>query len=293
MNDRNSTNDAIPAIKHTVLCVDDEPSILRTLERLLRKENYTLITSSRAREGLDILEKNDVHLVISDQRMPEMSGIEFLSEVKKQYPDVIRIILTGYTEVDAITEAINRGSIYKFFLKPWNDDNLKLEIRKALEQFDLMRANRHLTRTISRQNEILKRMNDELEEKVQRRTREIILRNQALELSQTILENIPFPILGISAEKLIVLENRSASTLVFKENRKIVMGENIEEYVDTAVMDRIAYVLKTNSEARTVFCLFGERAYTLHISPLSGPYLGKGVIITFIPPSPECLGSYE
>lgn len=275
----------IPSISHTVLCVDDETNILHTLKRLLRKENYALLTASSGKEGLDILSKNDVHLVISDQRMPEMSGTEFLAEIKEKYPDVIRIILTGYTEVDAITESINRGHIYKFFLKPWNDDNLKLEIRKALDQYDLIKANEHLTKTIVRQNEILKKMNDELEDMVEKRTRELVLRNQALELSQTILENIPFPIIGVSQEDIIVLENRNVASLMFANSKRIVIGDTIYDYVDQVMIDAVHSVISGNKGERLEAYPLSERRYTIDISPLSGQYLGKGVIITFIPES--------
>lgn len=283
MSDGNQLNGTIPEINHTVLCVDDEVNILQTLKRLLRKENYQLLTAASGKEGLEILANNDVHLVISDQRMPEMSGTEFLAEIKDRFPDVIRIILTGYTEVDAITESINRGHIYKFFLKPWNDDNLKLEIRKALDQYDLIKANEHLTRTIIRQNEILKEMNDELEGKVEKRTRELVLRNQALELSQTILENIPFPILGISEENIIVLENRNAAHLVFKNNRKIVIGDNLSDYLDETVTENVRLAITENREEWIERYPLADKHYSLAISPLSGRYLGKGVIITFVP----------
>ena len=128
--------------EHTILCVDDEQNILNALKRLLRKENYRLLTGGSGKQGLEILAENKVHVVVSDHRMPEMNGTEFLKQVRETYPNILRIILTGYTDVDTITEAINEGHIYKFFLKPWNDQNLKLEIRQALEQYDLIQANK-------------------------------------------------------------------------------------------------------------------------------------------------------
>ena len=134
--------------QHVVLFVDDEENVLRALKRLLRRDGYRILTASSGKEGLERLAENEVHLVISDQRMPEMSGTEFLAKVKEKYPDVLRICLTGYTEVDAITEAINKGHIYKFFLKPWNDQNLQLEIRQALEQYDLIKENRSLNEKV-------------------------------------------------------------------------------------------------------------------------------------------------
>ncbi len=283
MSDGQDLNGTLPAIRHTVLCVDDEVNILQTLKRLLRKENYELLTASSGREGLEILSKNDVHLVISDQRMPEMNGTEFLAEIKERYPDVIRIILTGYTEVDAITESINRGHIYKFFLKPWNDDNLKLEIRKALDQYDLIKANEHLTRTVIHQNDILKQLNDELEDKVEKRTRELVLRNQALELSQAILENIPFPILGVSEENIIVLENRNVSNLIFRDGKHIVIGDNLGDYVEPSMMEKVRASISGDTEERLEGYDMPGGRYVVYIAPLSGQFSGKGVIVTFIP----------
>ena len=144
-------------IHHTVLCVDDEKSILNSLKRLLRREGYRLLMANTSADGLKLLRENDVHLVICDQRMPEMSGTDFMVKVKEEYPDTVRIILTGYTDVDAITESINKGNIYKFFLKPWNDDNLKMEVRKALEQYNLVQANKKLQEKIMEQNKELQK----------------------------------------------------------------------------------------------------------------------------------------
>ncbi|MEJ2041468.1 MAG: response regulator, partial [Desulfosarcinaceae bacterium] len=138
---------------HTILCVDDEPNILQALKRLLRREGYRMLTATSGKEALEILSKEEIHLIISDQRMPEMNGTEFLAQVKHAYPDVLRVILTGYTDVDSITESINKGHIYKFFLKPWNDHTLKLEIRQALDQFDLIQANKKLDEKIVEQND--------------------------------------------------------------------------------------------------------------------------------------------
>jgi len=138
--------------RHTILFVDDEKNILNSLKRLLRKEDYRILNALSGEEGLKILAENEVHLVITDLRMPEMNGIEFLTRLKVDYPDLIRIILTGYTDVDTLIESINKGHVYKFFLKPWNDDDLKLEIRKALERYDLIAANKRLCEKATKQN---------------------------------------------------------------------------------------------------------------------------------------------
>jgi response regulator RpfG family c-di-GMP phosphodiesterase len=149
--------------QHTVLCVDDEQNILSSLRRLFRKESFRVLTASSGPDGLQRLREEEVHVVISDQRMPGMNGTEFLAQVKEEYPDIIRIVLSGYTDVDSITESINKGHIYKFLLKPWNDENLKLEIRQALDQYELLQTNRRLSNTVLEQNETLKKLNEDLE----------------------------------------------------------------------------------------------------------------------------------
>ena len=115
----------------TLLLVDDEPNILNSLSRLLRREGYQLLTAGSPAEAFVLLAKHTVHVVLSDQRMPEMTGTEFLSRVRQMYPETIRIVLTGYTDLESVTDAINRGAIYKFLTKPWSDDQLREQIRDA------------------------------------------------------------------------------------------------------------------------------------------------------------------
>ncbi|MBI4998500.1 MAG: EAL domain-containing protein [Rhodocyclales bacterium] len=115
----------------TLLLVDDEPHILSALTRLLRRDGYRILTATSAAEGLELLALNEVQVIVSDQRMPEMSGTEFLGRVKEMYPKTIRIVLSGYTELRSITDAINHGAIYKFLTKPWEDALLRENIREA------------------------------------------------------------------------------------------------------------------------------------------------------------------
>lgn len=115
----------------TLLLLDDEPSILTSLSRLLRREGYTILAASTPTQAFEMMAKQPAQVVISDQRMPEMSGTEFLSRIRQIYPDTIRIVLTGYTDLESVTGAINRGAIYKFLTKPWDDDQLREQIREA------------------------------------------------------------------------------------------------------------------------------------------------------------------
>lgn len=126
----------------TLLLVDDEPNILSALTRLLRRDGYRILTATSAAVGLELLALHEVQVIISDQRMPEMSGTEFLGRVKEMYPDTIRIVLSGYTELRSITDAINHGAIYKFLTKPWEDDLLRENIREAFAHCETQEKHR-------------------------------------------------------------------------------------------------------------------------------------------------------
>jgi diguanylate cyclase (GGDEF)-like protein/PAS domain S-box-containing protein len=122
--------------KQTLLLVDDEPNILRSLSRLLRRDGYNLILANDASEALEKLAMHSVHVIISDQRMPGMSGIELLSKVKEMYPETVRMVLSGYTEIETVTQAINRGAIYRFLTKPWDDARLRENVRDAFRHYN-------------------------------------------------------------------------------------------------------------------------------------------------------------
>lgn len=267
---------------HTILCVDDEQNILRSLERLLRRESYRILTATGGADGLKVLEENEVHLVISDQRMPGMSGTEFLANVKERHPGVIQFVLSGYTDVDAITEAINKGHIHKFILKPWNDENLRLEIRQGLEHYDLIQSNMKLNETVVQQNEELRAMNGNLEELVKERTRKLEIQNQALELSHAVLEDLPIPVIGISSEMMIVLINGKAQTLRFDHGR-LEVGKRVSEAFSDDVVEKLTTVFETGVDDVFVGCRFPEAAYDLDLIPLSGRFQGHGVMMTLRP----------
>ncbi len=120
----------------TLLLVDDEENVLHSLKRLLHQEGYTILTASNGEEGLEKLESTPVALVISDQRMPGKSGVDFLRLVKERWPETVRIMLTGYADIEAAIAAINSGEVFRFITKPWNEGEIKEVIRQALERYD-------------------------------------------------------------------------------------------------------------------------------------------------------------
>ncbi|MCZ4330151.1 EAL domain-containing protein [Castellaniella denitrificans] len=117
--------------ERVLLLVDDEQNILNALTRLLRRDGYRILTANNAPQALELLARHEVQVIVSDQRMPEMTGTEFFSKVKEMYPATTRMILSGYTDLKSVTEAINHGAIYKFITKPWDDESLRKDIEQA------------------------------------------------------------------------------------------------------------------------------------------------------------------
>ncbi len=126
----------------TLLLLDDEENVLRSLVRLFRRDGYRILAAGNVRDAFDLLATNEVQVILSDQRMSDMSGTEFLGRVKMLYPDTVRLVLSGYTDLATVTDAINRGSIYRFLTKPWNDDELREHIRQAFRTHDELRNGR-------------------------------------------------------------------------------------------------------------------------------------------------------
>jgi len=159
--------------RHKILIVDDEENVLVSLKRIFRKENYEIYTANSGFQGIELLEKHDFSLILSDFKMPELNGIEFLKLASEKSPDTIRIILTGYADVDVVISAINEGKIYKFIEKPWKKEDLKIQINKAIEHYGLLNERKELLEKIKRQNEELKEWNINLEEKVEEKTAQL------------------------------------------------------------------------------------------------------------------------
>ncbi len=169
--------------EHAVLFVDDEGNILKAVQRLLRNEPWNVLTASRGSEALEILDQTQAQVVVSDQRMPEMSGVDLLQAIRERRPNVVRMMLTGYTEMNVAVEAINRGEIFRLITKPWNDEELKATLRQAFDHFDLKEEIKRLNQVTREQNLKLQDMNRNLEQKVRDRTKQLAEKHQELRVA--------------------------------------------------------------------------------------------------------------
>jgi len=185
----------------TVLLVDDEENILRALQRLLMDEDIEVLTATSGEQGLAVLrDAENVGLIISDQRMPGMNGAEFLSHSRELMPDALRILLTGYSDINATINAINIGGAFRYISKPWNDGELVQTIRDALRQYTLMIENQRLNRIVQQQNEELNEWNRNLKSRVLEQTTAIRQKNDELHASlQRMRDNYTATIAAFSA----------------------------------------------------------------------------------------------
>ncbi len=261
--------------KHTILCVDDETSLLNSLQRLLRREPYKLLLAKSAAEGLRQLAAEPIHLVISDQRMPGTTGIQFLQQVKDLYPDTVRVILSGYADVGTIVEAINKGEVFRFLAKPWDNEHLRLAIRQCLEHYDLVRQNRQLLLQVQEQNAELSRMNLALDEMVNDRTR-------TLQIAQEILTILPIPVLGISKEGMVVLINE-AFMRAFPNRHDCVLGNEINDALLPDELDPLQACLATARPMEAILPqVAGRPAMRLLIAPLKNSSTLAGCVAVWI-----------
>ena len=164
----------------TVLCVDDEPNILSAIRRVFRGSGYRVLVAESGQQALQMLASEPVHLIISDMRMPVMDGAQLLEQVRKQWPAVARMLLTGHADVSSTVAAINRGEIFRYITKPWNEDELLLAAREALERQALLHEKNRLEREVARHNEALMQLNASLEQQVAERTVQLSSANARL-----------------------------------------------------------------------------------------------------------------
>jgi response regulator RpfG family c-di-GMP phosphodiesterase len=141
-------------MKTNILYVDDEIHNLNAFEASYRRL-FNVYTADSAEKAIVLLQKEDIHIIITDQRMPKMTGVQFLASILPTHPHPIRMILTAFSDVDAVIDAINKGQVYRFIQKPWNEDNLRIDIEKAAELYNLRKENRELTQKLVMANQQL------------------------------------------------------------------------------------------------------------------------------------------
>ncbi|WP_256077611.1 EAL domain-containing protein [Massilia sp. YIM B04103] len=199
--------------KRSLLLVDDEPNILAALKRLLRRDDYTIHTAASGAEGLELLARHPVDVIVSDQRMPGMIGADFLRKAKDLYPDTIRIMLSGYTELQSVTDAVNEGAIYKFLTKPWDDELLRGHVAQAFRLREIADDNERLNLELRSANQELAAANRRMEELLQQKQQQISRHEISLNVAREVLQHLPLPVIGMDDGGLLAFVNSAAARL--------------------------------------------------------------------------------
>ncbi len=254
--------------ERNLLLVDDEPNILRALKRLLRRDGYSITTANSGKEGLECIKQQDFGVIVSDQRMPEMNGTEFFAQAKEIAPDTVRIILSGYTDLKSITNSINEGAIYKFFTKPWDDEQLKENVRKAFEYHELSGENKRLQQE-------LRATNQELEQSLKLQTKYASINLKLLETAQDILQHLPYAVIGIDSDDQVVMVNEQAI--------KVFGGALMPGLPASECLPKQLAELTNSKEQALNNILLGDCDYRVRVSNLISHGQNKGKVLSITP----------
>ncbi|HEU0200256.1 MAG TPA: EAL domain-containing protein [Burkholderiaceae bacterium] len=252
-----------------LLLLDDESNIVSALRRLFRRDGYVIHSATRAPAAFELLAQHPIGVVISDQRMPQMSGTEFLRRVKSLHPHTIRIVLSGYTELQAITDAVNEGAIYKFLTKPWNDEQLREQIHAAFEQFELLGEKERLQRELIDTNARLQGLlNRELEQREHE--------SAVLHVAHEALSAVPVPVVGFDPSGLIAMSNRAADRLFGRG--ATLLGEPANDVLPAQALEGCD---AADGGDRIVVC--GALRFRRRVARLGGSAGLRATLVTFLP----------
>ena len=213
---------------HAILFIDDEAYILKSLERLFEDEGYEILTSQTPSEALELIKNKPVTVIISDFRMPEMDGVQLLESAASLCPEAVRVMLTGYADIEAIISAINRGQVFRFITKPWNEDEFKTMVGHCIRYYEMIKENHYLSELTLKQNEELKALNSSLKASIDERTNEIHEKNRKLEqlfraLEQSFLETVKL-ILKVMETTNVKLSDHSRKVMAIAESLSKKLG---------------------------------------------------------------------
>lgn len=196
----------------TLLLVDDEENIVAALKRLLRRDGYHIVTACGAQEALKCMAESEVDVIVSDQRMPGMTGVELLRRAKQLHPASVRMVLSGYTDLQSIIDAVNEGAIYKFLTKPWDDERLRAHVAEAFQQKQMADENRRLTQQLEHANTGYAQINARLQRTVGAQRDEFALLAARASGLRQMVDALPVPTVGLDADGTIVFANEQAQS---------------------------------------------------------------------------------
>ena len=248
----------------------------------MRRDGYSILTANSGAQALQRLAENEVDVIVSDQRMPGMTGVEFLRRAKELYPETVRMVLSGYTELNSITDAINEGAIYKFLTKPWDDERLRAHIAEAFQHKEMVDENRRLGLEVQDANRKLAAVNERLQRLLESQRERMDREGRGRGIARELLENIPTPVIGFDIEGVIAFMNADAVQL-FESDPPL--GQMARHVLAPALLD----VWHRSNGVQEDVSLEG-RAYQVVCRPMQGQAGSRGKLMVLTPQGPPSDG---
>ena len=262
--------------ERTLLLVDDEPNILTALKRQMRGAGCRILTAPSGQEGLAVLEREEVDVIVSDQRMPGMTGVEFLRVVKESHPETVRIVLSGFTELQSVTDAVNEGAIYKFLTKPWDDTQLRGHIEEAFRHKEMVDENRRLGLELRTANLELAGANRQLEDLLQQQREQIRRDGISLDIVREALQRVPLAILALDEDRQIAYANAAARQML--GGGDTLLGSDAAE-----VMPELLAALDGHAEGEALTVSRGGHVYGVEAHSMGRGTQSRGTLVAFTP----------
>jgi len=266
---------------HNILLIDNEVNVINALKRELRKESYQILTATNVQDALKIMAENPIQVVIADHRLEGASVIEFMANIKDSYPDTIRVILSGYTDIDSVTAAINKGHVYKYLLKPWDKRELKETVRQCLDLFELRKQNLSLTEKIRQQNQKLKYLNKNLELEVEKRMAEIFQKNKELNLSYEVMEHLPICVIGADDQKQIIFTNGLAKLYFERGRHSKLLHSTLNDHFSNELVLLVEEAIRTYLPQHMRYVYNSSLTFFVKCAPFTSELYSSGIIISF------------
>jgi len=267
-----------------LLLVDDEQNIVASLKRLLRSDNYHIFTAHSGQEGLGLLAHQAVDVIVSDQRMPGMLGADFLRKARELCPDTIRIMLSGYTELQSVTDAVNEGAIYKFLTKPWEDELLRGHIADAFRLKEIADDNERLNLEVRTANQELASANRRMEQLLQEKQRQISLGEISLNVARELLQQLPLAVIGLDDQGMIAFVNGAAARLFLHSGA--LLGNEAVMVLPELFPAQAPHVPLAGARQRHHVLIAGQR-YSIEIYPMGQQSTSRGALLTVSHEEPQ------
>ena len=274
-----------PAVLRTLLLVDDEPNILSALKRLFRPDGYRLLTAASGAEALELLAAHQVDVILSDQRMPGMTGVDFLRRTKALHPHTIRMTLSGFTDLQSIIDAVNEGAVYKFLTKPWDDERLRGHVAQAFAQKGMADDNRRLQGEVAAANADQARLNQRLAQLLDRQTEQSQLMQASADGVRDLVDMLPAAVFGIDPDGVLAYLNQRAADLLPAANA--CLGSDPGPQLGAVLASLRSTVPGHPAGGRTVW--INQQRQLAWISDMpGGPRAERGTLLALLPyPEPQ------